>query len=355
MLEYPDINPLRMTTPDISFAGLPVQRPSTPVFSELSIDWSNKLELNITLLFENRNINIDERQSELHEVNNIMLQHISQLKKIYSYYSALGIEKSLDNTSAMSRMQFCRFIKDSHIHHVGSSVPEILRLVASVGKDPYYPWEYILIRDFLTALVFIASHLFAENADHNHRLLPWCLLKLITAYILPHSFCIGGVVYSKPSVTIELNQYLDKTYCIYQYWSSQFKRSKPNGLCVNIRTMLLMLKEYNIIGDDLSAKDFINICSYDDPGVLQDDFINLDIEISFYEVFETLVQCAELHVTEMMLKENPVRSSNEVVLTEPCSTAKSLLASTSAGCFDSPVIGKFFQRIGMLKALFFTK
>ncbi|CAB3978594.1 Hypothetical predicted protein [Paramuricea clavata] len=336
MLEYPDINPSGMITPDIASAGLPVQRPGTPA-STLSADWANGLELNIAFLFDDRDIDLDQRELEVQQVNYVMLQHISKLKKIYTFYSSIGIDQSQDNTSVMTRMQFCRFLKDSHIHHGDTSLPEILRLIADDrNEDPYYPWENILMRDFLTALVIIANHMFADEDRHgNQLLLPWCLAKLVSEYVLEHACDMGGIVYTKPSITMELTQYFDKAYSIYKYWMSQAKQCQPGVLCVNMRYMLWILNDYGLINEGLSAKNVIDIFASDDPCVAQDEFISLEVEISFLEVLEVLVQCAEVYVTENMLRESPTTRPSTVD-TSQAPSAKSRHSSLSAGQLDSP-------------------
>jgi len=45
------------------------------------------------------------------------MRNISSLRKIYNFYSALGYEESSDNTFAMNKMQFWRFMKDCKLHH----------------------------------------------------------------------------------------------------------------------------------------------------------------------------------------------------------------------------------------------
>ena len=346
-----------MITPDITSAGLPVQRPGTPASSVLSTDWANGLELNIAFLFDDRDIDLDQREQEVQQVNYLMLQHISKLKKIYNFYSAIGIDKSLDNTSAMTRMQFCRFLKDSQIHHKDASLPEILRLIAGdENKDPYYPWENILMRDFLTALVIIANYLFADEHFHGDQLLlPWCFSRLILDYVLKHACEVRGIVYSKPSIMMELTQYLDKSYSIYQYWLSQAKQSKPSVLCVNMRHMLWMLKDYGLINQDLTAQNVINIMASDDPNVAQDEFLSLEIEISFLEVLEVLLQCAELYVTENVLRESPTPRPSTTASSQAPS-AKSRHSSVSMGRLDSPDNGMRFMRVvKQLKAFHLSK
>lgn len=337
MLEYPNINPSGMITPDITSAGLPVQRAATPALSVLSADWANGLELNIAFLFDEREIDLDERELEIQEVNYVMLQHISKLKKIYSLYSSIGVDKSQDNTSAMTCMQFCRFLKDIKIHDKDASLPELLRLISKEkNTDPYYPWENILMPDFLTSLVIIANHLFADEYCHdNQLLLPWCLSSLVTEHVVKHAGVVGGVVYMKPRRTMELSQYVEKAYDIYKYWVSQAKQMQPSTQCVSMRYMLWMLKDYGLIDEGLSAKHVIDILASDDPRVIQDEFISLEVELSFLEVLEALVQCAVVYVTDNALEETPSPHPTTIASSQ-AQSPKSRNSSASAGRLESP-------------------
>ena len=62
------------------------------------------------------------------------MRHMSNLRKIYTYYSRLGFEDSPDNTFVMSRMQFWRFLKDIKLHHNDVTLTEMDRILGK-GKQ----------------------------------------------------------------------------------------------------------------------------------------------------------------------------------------------------------------------------
>ena len=65
------------------------------------------------------------------QVTSLVLRNLSILRRVYSFYSALGHDKSPDNTFVMTRFQFWRFLKDCQIHHHNISLSQMDR---SMGK-----------------------------------------------------------------------------------------------------------------------------------------------------------------------------------------------------------------------------
>lgn len=61
------------------------------------------------------------------QVTSLVLRNLSVLRRVYSFYSALGHDKSPDNTFVMTRFQFWRFLKDCLIHHHNLSLSQMDR------------------------------------------------------------------------------------------------------------------------------------------------------------------------------------------------------------------------------------
>ena len=61
----------------------------------------------------------------------VIMRFMSNLRKIYTFYSRLGYEDSPDNTFVMSRIQFWRFLKDCRLHHTEVTLAEMDR---AMGK-----------------------------------------------------------------------------------------------------------------------------------------------------------------------------------------------------------------------------
>ena len=69
----------------------------------------------------------------------------------------------------------------------------------------------------------------------------------------------------------------------------------------------------------------IQILSQDNPHLAQDDFCNLELEVTFLEFFEGLIGCAMVYVTDAMI----LGSHDSKLSPEPS------LRSRSAECFTS--------------------
>lgn len=68
----------------------------------------------------------------------VIMRHISNLRKIYSFYSCLGYDDSPDNTFVMNRMQFWRFLKDCQLHHQDITLMEMDRALGELLAMQFY-------------------------------------------------------------------------------------------------------------------------------------------------------------------------------------------------------------------------
>ena len=306
MLDFPDINPSGMMTPDITSSGLPV-RPGTPlarsaspfIGSETS---GNPLNLSIDLLLDERDLDLYERDEELQRVTYVMLRYISKLKKIYSYYSCLGQQDSVDNTFVMSRLQFWRFLKDCKVHHHGFTISELDRTIApEKGNDVHEPQHEVLMREFLNAIVIIAYHLYQEDHQGSERLLPWCVSRLITENVLKNACKVGGTLFADSSRAVEAVKYMSKSWDIFCEHCVPNIRY-PHEPIFKSRQFMFMLNDFRLINTELSPKEVLTILAKDNPELAQDDFCNLELEMTFLEFFEAVIDCATVYVTDSVIK-----------------------------------------------------
>lgn len=305
MLDFPDINPSGMMTPDILISGLPV-RSGTPVRSAspflTSGSSGNPLNLSIDILLDERDLDLYERDEELQSVTHVMLRHISKLKKIYSFYSCLGLQESVDNTFVMSRFQFWRFLKDCKVHHHGLTISELDRTIApEKSNDVHKPQHKVLMREFLNAIVIIAYHLYNEDHSGSERVLPWCVSKLITENILQNPCKVGGSLFADSSRAIEAVKYMSKCWDIFcGLCMSNVKY--PHEPVFKSRQFMFMLSDFRLINSVLSSKEVLKILAKDNPALAQEDFCNLELEMTFLEFFEALIDCATVYVTQTLIK-----------------------------------------------------
>lgn len=306
MLDFPDINPSGMMTPDITSSGLPVRpgtslaRSASPfIGSETS---GNPLNLSIDLLLDERDLDLYERDEELQRVTYVMLRHVSKLKKIYSYYSCLGQQESVDNTFVMSRLQFWRFLKDCKVHHHGFTISELDRTIApQKGNDVHEPQHEVLMREFLNAIVIIAYHLYQEDHQGSERLLPWCVSRLITENILKNACKVGGALFADSSRAVEAVKYMSKSWDIFCEHCVPNIRY-PHEPIFKSRQFVFMLNDFRLINTELSPKEVLTILAKDNPELAQDDFCNLELEMTFLEFFEAVIDCATVYVTDSVIK-----------------------------------------------------
>ena len=342
MLDFPDMNPSGMMTPDIMDSGLPV-RPSTQMRSAspfLTAENSgNPLNLSVDVLLDERDLDLYERDEELQRVTDVLLRDVSKLKKIYSFYSCLGQQDSVDNTFVMSRLQFWRFLKDCKVHHRGFTISELDRTIAQEkSNDVHEPQHEVLMREFLNAIVIIAYHLYNEDHHGSEQLLPWCVSQLITENILKHPCKVGGSLFADSLRAAEAIKYMSKCWDIFC------------GLCVpNVhyphepifksRQFMLMLSDFHLVNSDLSPKEVLKVLAKDNPELAQEDFCNLELEMTFLEFFEALIDCATVYVTDAVIKGHLSPKATPVPSSRSQSPA-SFTPATSKPGMESPDEGR---------------
>ncbi|KAG6924569.1 radial spoke head 10 -like protein B, partial [Chelydra serpentina] len=163
--EYPAFQVDAMNTQDLS--GIRTQSPfgtetirivdgpgNTSVLgSNIELDISSLLNL-----FPEK-----DRQEETKQVEYAVLRHITELRRIYSFYSSLGCDQSLDNTFLMTKLQFWRFLKDCRFHHYNVTLADMDRILnedKTTPEEVHSPYETLLLRTFLTYLIHLAVHIY---------------------------------------------------------------------------------------------------------------------------------------------------------------------------------------------------
>ncbi|EDO30644.1 predicted protein, partial [Nematostella vectensis] len=297
MLDFPDFYPSGMTTPDIASAGIPL-RPSTPMRAATpflpagSVCSNNPLSIRIDPILEDLDLELEDQEAEVRNVTNVMLRHISKLKHIYTYYSGLGEEQtSPDNTFVMTRLQLWRFLKDCKIHHHGVTLAEMDRFVDQEGRntDIHEPQAKVLMRDFVNAIIAIAFNVFHNEGGHKGGcVIAECTSQLILNNILGNACQVNGSLFADPVKASIAKKYIPKTWDIYMgvCVPSAYTPYEPT---LKARQFLYMLNDYKLINEVLTPKEVIQILAQDNPHLAQEDFCNLELELTFLEFFEALI------------------------------------------------------------------
>ncbi|XP_015281671.1 PREDICTED: radial spoke head 10 homolog B-like [Gekko japonicus] len=245
-----------------------------------------------------------DREEEIKQTEFAVLRYISELRKIYTFYSSLGHDRSLDNTFLMTKLQFWRFLKDCRFHHCNVTLADMDRILNDKMslEEIHSPYETLLLRMFLTYLIYLSFHIYyREFGDTSPRLFK-CFSKMMTKNILPNACQIKGVLFSNRQETVCAVNYIDKCWVIYK----AFCRPRPLGPyepTMKMRHFVWMLKDLRLVSKQLNATKIVDILAKDSPCVRDGEDTNLEKELVFLEFFEALLDCASLYVTDEMLKQ----------------------------------------------------
>ncbi|XP_030067882.1 radial spoke head 10 homolog B [Microcaecilia unicolor] len=303
---FPDFTFDAMNCPDPT--DLPTQSPVgigtiIGTGSILGID----IELNLSSLFEQ--YPEEERQEEMRKVEHVVLRHISELRRIYSFYSSLGCDNSVDNTFILTYIQLWRFLKDCKFHHYGltlSDMDRIMNVDQKAEKDLHLPHETLLLRTFVSNIIHLAFHIYHQ--DHQNKLLSLseCFSKIMTENIIPNACNIKGSFFSDSQKTIHVAVFTEKCWEIYNFLCTKACRFPRHTM--KMRPFVWILKDFNLINKDLNTTKIVDILAADNPAVRgSGDDINLELEMTFLEFFEALLDCAVIYVNDDLLKESAAR------------------------------------------------
>ncbi|XP_051877189.1 radial spoke head 10 homolog B [Pristis pectinata] len=319
MAEFPNFSIDGMNTPDLSTIRTqsPFETGNVKGSGSKGVIQSvlqHNVELNIASLLEK--IPEDDRQNEVLQfcfvqLEYAILRHFTQLKRIYSFYSSLGHQQSLDNTFLMSQLQFWRFLKDCKFHHYGLSLANMDRILHeqfTTVEDTHSPFDTLLLGKFLSYLVILAYHIYHKEHEGQHPILEACFSKLVTDNLIPYACTVNGSLFQQhESTTITLG-YANKCWEVYRAYCEQNRRP-PNTSIMTMRHFLWMLKDLNLLSKHLTATCTIEILSQDNPAVSDGTYNNMDIEMVFLEFLEALLSCAAVYVTKRMLENSEASST----------------------------------------------
>ncbi|KAH0511842.1 Radial spoke head 10-like protein B [Microtus ochrogaster] len=121
----------------------------------------SSIELDLNLLLDMYPEETQEEEKK--QVEYAVVRNISELRRIYCFYSGLGCDHSLDNTFLMTKLHFWRFLKDCRFHHHNITLADMDRVLSVYNGIPieeiHSPFRTILLRTFLNYLLQLAHHI----------------------------------------------------------------------------------------------------------------------------------------------------------------------------------------------------
>ncbi|XP_014770640.1 radial spoke head 10 homolog B [Octopus bimaculoides] len=252
---------------------------------------------------------VDPKQ-ELTQVNKNVWRHIAFLKKIYLFYASLGQEPAIDNVYLMDNLQFWRFLKDCRLHHHGFTLMQMDRFLAKDKKvtSLHDPFGKLLLREFIANLVILAFKAYSAQYDdakanlkYHFLLLDWCFYQLLKNNIYPNVFTVRGHIFTEVRRAMNIMEHVQEVYKIYTAICKP-RKLPPHDSSMKMRDCLVILKDLNLINENLTAKAAIDVLAEDDPNVIVDGDYNMELEMTYLEFLEALVGFAEIYITESVVE-----------------------------------------------------
>uniref|UniRef100_A0A2K5BXB7 Radial spoke head 10 homolog B n=1 Tax=Aotus nancymaae TaxID=37293 RepID=A0A2K5BXB7_AOTNA len=255
---------------------------------------SIELDLNLLLIMYPETVQPEEKK----QVEYAVLRNITELRRIYSFYSRLGCDYSLDNTFLMTKLHFWRFLKDCKFHHHKLTLADMDRILSANNDIPveeiHSPFTTILLRTFLNYLLHLGVPHLHEEFQKRSPSLFLCFTKLMTENIRPNACQVKGNLFREQQRTFYSMSYISKCWEIYlAYSTSQYHET---------RYFLWMLKDFKMTNKELTATKFLEVMAEDNPFIYDGIDSNLEPELVFLEFFEALLSFAFICVTDQMTK-----------------------------------------------------
>ncbi|XP_071616548.1 radial spoke head 10 homolog B isoform X1 [Heliangelus exortis] len=306
MVEYPAFQMEAMSAQELSAictgSHLGTENITNINSSENTSVLGSNIKLDISSLLDQ--LPSEERHEELKQVEFAVLRYITELRRIYTFYSSLGCDHSLDNTFLMTKFQFWRFLKDCQFHHANITLAEMDRMLSGDKIPPeeiHCPHETLLFRTFLSYLVRLAFLIYHEEHKEKGPFLQKCFLEMMAKNVIPAACHIKGVLFSEKQCTVLVMSYIDKCWEIYRAFRRPSTKP-PFEPTMKMRHFLWMLNDFKLLSKQLTALRVVEVLVKDGPSLHDSSPANLEQELVFLEFVEALLDCALVNVTSDVIK-----------------------------------------------------
>ncbi|XP_024601212.1 radial spoke head 10 homolog B2 isoform X2 [Neophocaena asiaeorientalis asiaeorientalis] len=271
--------------------------------SESNSMLGSSIELDLSLLL--KMYPERDQSEEKKQVEYAVLRNITELRRIYSFYSSLGCDHFLDNTFLMTKLHFWRFLKDCKFHHHKITLADMDRVLSANKDIPveeiHSPFTTILLRTFLNYLLQLAYHIHHKEYQDRSPSLFLCFTKLMNENIRPNACRVKGNLFCEAHRTLYSMNYVDKCWEIYTVYCRP-NAAPPHELTMDMRHFLWMLKRFKMINKELTASKFVEVIAEDNPFMHDGIDSNFKLELVFLEFFEALLSFALISVTNQSTK-----------------------------------------------------
>ncbi|XP_048408576.1 radial spoke head 10 homolog B isoform X2 [Stegostoma tigrinum] len=317
MVEFPELSITGMKIPDLGTMQIQLPLDTDNIKTggskgNIKSVLEHNVELDIASLLEV--IPKEDIQNELMQLEYATLRYLSELRKIYSFYSSLGHQQTLDNTFLMSKLQFWRFLKDCKLHHYALSLADMDRILNgkfTTLEETHSPFDTLLLGKFLSYIIILAYHIYHKKHEGLGSLLAACFSKIMTNNLIPYACNVNGNLFRENQCVVIALGYINKCWEVYRVYCEQTRRP-PNTNIMTMRHFIWMLKDLNLFSKDLTATQVVQILSDDNPAVSDGTYNNMNIEMVFLEFLEALLMCAAVYVTKRLLENSDASSKTSL-------------------------------------------
>ncbi|XP_066129458.1 radial spoke head 10 homolog B-like [Saccopteryx bilineata] len=262
----------------------------------------------------------EDQPEEKKQVEFALLRNITELRRIYNFYSSLGCERLMDNTFLMTKLHFWRFLKDCKLHHHKITLADMDRVLSASNDIPveeiHFPFAKILLRTFLNYLLQLAYHIHHKEFQHRSPSLSLCFTKLMNENIHPNACCVKGNLFSERQLALCFLNYSDRCWEVYTAYCRP-NAEPPHELTMKMRHFLWMLRDFKMINKELTATKFVEVIAEDNPFVYDGIDYNCELELVFLEFFEALLSFAFISVTDRMTKSSISFPNDDFTVNKP--------------------------------------
>ncbi|KAI9352592.1 hypothetical protein BDR26DRAFT_832117 [Obelidium mucronatum] len=250
-------------------------------------------------------------EETMRSINNVILRHTDDLRRVYSHYCALGVtEKDAGPNHAVNRIQLWKFFDDCKLKQKGHSFVDLDKtcvahfknqpLFKKLYDDPHNVSHHFIFRDFLDVILRVAHRVYsthmADLSIHEHGIAA-TFSHFIKADIIPnvkeenhHTEQNESMVLNQSLFAVMEQTYSDRIYKLYSSLASaNFRKT------ISIRILLHFMNDAKFIDNEsgpLSITKFISIFDTHVPGVVGDlGSYNLEFEVVPYEMFVAFYDC----------------------------------------------------------------
>ena len=225
------------------------------------------------------------------QVWTMLRRHISELRRVYSYYSRLGTSDLNDTTyAAMTQLQWWQMMRDCDVHVSG--VPaQVLMGIPLLACGTGHPLAVVHFHEYLLMFLLLADVLYTSSED-------WQLAERVGRFIEQVVLVKDSRTVSGLTLTLPLSQ--RPRPALLELLYADFQQQRP---ACTVRSAVRRLGTGRVPQfAAVRAGLILQAARHVVPLMMVDDQLDTELELTFIDYCELLLQARQLQ------REQPARS-----------------------------------------------